>query len=76
VSNDFSGLENVICSSLNLDGLEGLGLWYFTPLSTIFQLYRDGQFYWRREHNVASGTPRLRGVRTHNVSGGFWLDQL
>jgi len=21
------------------------GLWYLTPFSTIFQLYRDGQFY-------------------------------
>ena len=26
----------------------GLGLWFLTPLSTIFQLYRGSQFYKRR----------------------------
>ena len=36
-----------------------VGLWCVTPVSTIFQLYRDGHFYWQRKPEYQAKTTNL-----------------
>jgi hypothetical protein len=52
-----------------------IGLWYLTPLSTIFQLYRGDQFYWWRAHEYQERFIDLSKVtdKLYHIMYGIYL---
>ena len=60
----YEGLDPVLIhyNETNYSIYGWFGLWCLTPLSTILQLYRGGQFYWWRKLEYLEKTTDLSQV--------------
>jgi len=61
-SKDGHNILSILCCMQHWIEWFGLELWCSTPLSTIFQLYRGGQFYWWRKPEYQEKTTDLSQV--------------